>query len=369
MGCAAAFHAYLWWRLYQGFGAGRWMWGYFAVVATFILFPVARYHEIVGDGRVPEIFFALTITDYVIAGMICSLLVLMEILKLGLFLWDRAAKTHKEDFLTSRRAVTLSVVVVFCSVIYGFYEAWDVREVNFSVHSSKLPRNVESLRIVQISDIHLGGLYSIGHLRRVMEMVRAAKPDIFVVTGDLVDGNMASRGAEAALIADHGAKYGAFAIVGNHEYYNGLEQAVEFMERAGLTVLYDRMVDVAGIAIVGLDDLTTVWPAEVTSPRDSFVLLLRHRPHVIKTSRGKFDLQLSGHTHGGQLWPLGLLSQRVHGYVQGLSKQGESYVYVSNGTGFWGPPMRLLTPPEVTVIDLARDSASTDCYDETVTAK
>jgi predicted MPP superfamily phosphohydrolase len=166
---------------------------------------------------------------------------------------------------------------------------------------------------------------------------------------------MASREAEAEILSRHGAAYGAFAVTGNHEHYTGLDQALEFMARAGLTVLDDRAAEVAGITIVGLDDLTLVWPAELQAsapPRDRFVLLLRHRPHVLKTSRGKFDLQLSGHTHGGQLWPIGPLQEKLQNYTQGLSKQGDSFVYVCNGTGFWGPPMRLLAPPEVTVIDL-----------------
>jgi predicted MPP superfamily phosphohydrolase len=323
-------------------------------VAAFTLFPIARYYEMAGTGRFVEIFFALTITEYVIMGMMASMIVAAEILKVVLSLWDRVAGTHAEDFVTPRRIVTLPLAIVLCVVVYSFYEAWDLREVHLVIPAPKLPQDVERLRIVQISDIHLGGVYPAGHLRRVMEMVRAASPDIFVVTGDLVDGNMAGRGAEAGLVSDHEARYGAFGVIGNHEHYSGLEESIEFMEQAGLTVLYDQAVSVAGITIVGLDDLTRVWPPGLKTPPDRFVLLLRHRPDVIKTSRGKFDMQLSGHTHGGQLWPLGLVSQRMQGYVQGLSKQDGSYVYVSNGTGFWGPPMRFFAPPEVTVIDLRR---------------
>jgi predicted MPP superfamily phosphohydrolase len=325
------------------------------MAAAFNLFPIARYFELIEGGRFAEIFFALTVTEYVIVGMISTVTVVMDVLKMLLFLWDRIAKTRAEDFVTPRRVVTFSLGIVFCIVLWALYEAWDLQEVHVVISTRKLPQNTERVRIVQVSDIHLGGLYHIARLERTMEMVRAAKPDIFVVTGDLVDGNMALRNAEAELISNHGAKYGAFAIIGNHEYYNGLEQSMEFIERAGLTILYDQAAEAADIVIVGLDDLTTVWPADLTAFGDRFVLLLRHRPHIIKTSRGKFDLQLSGHTHGGQLWPLGPLSQRRQGYVQGLSKQDDSYVYVSNGTGFWGPPMRLFTPPEVTVIDLTSE--------------
>ncbi|MDR2137092.1 MAG: metallophosphoesterase [Synergistaceae bacterium] len=356
MGCAAAFHAYFGWKIYQGFGRGKGLWLYLAWTAPFVFFPVVRYFEWLGNGRASEVFFALTVWEYVMSGMVCSLAVLAEIARLLLWLWDKGAKTHKEDLLTPRRIVVFSLAAACCVAAYGVYEAWDVRTVHLVFASPKLPASVEKLRIVQISDIHIGGLYSARHLERVMTMVREAEPDIFVVTGDLVDGNMASREEEAELLSRHGAKLGAFAVTGNHEHYTGLDQALKFMERSGLTVLDDRAAEVAGITIVGLDDLTLVWPignpADTRGSRDRFVLLLRHRPHVIKTSRGKFDLQLSGHTHGGQLWPFGPLSERLQGYTQGLSRQGDSFVYVSNGTGFWGPPMRLLAPPEVSVIDL-----------------
>jgi predicted MPP superfamily phosphohydrolase len=354
MGFVAVLHIYLYWTLRQGLGR-RLAWLYLGAAAVFNLFPMARYYEMTGDGRFVEVFFALTITEYVITGMITVVIVSMEILKMLLFLWDKIAKTHAENFITSRRTVTFSLSVVSCVVLWALCEAWALREVHVVIPTGKLPQNVERVRIVQISDIHLGGLYHIAHLRRAMEMVRAAKPDIFVVTGDLVDGNMVSRNAEAELVSNHGAKYGAFAITGNHEHYNGLEQSIEFMERSGLTVLYDQTVEADGIVIVGLDDLTTLWPMDLKIPEGRFVLLLRHRPQVLKTSQGKFDLQISGHTHGGQLWPIGPLSQKRQGYVQGLSKQNGSYVYVSNGTGFWGPPMRFLTPPEVTVIDLVSE--------------
>jgi predicted MPP superfamily phosphohydrolase len=355
MGFAAVFHAYWGWKLYQGFGRGKRLWLYIAWTALFFFFPVVRYFQWVGDGRAAEVFFALNIWEYVTSGMFCSFAVLAEIAKASLWLWDKKAKTHKEDLLTPRRIVIFSLAAVCCVIAYSVYEAWNVRGVHLVVASPKLPEGVDKIRIVQVSDLHIGGLYSARHLERVMTIVREAEPDIFVVTGDLVDGNMASRNTEADLLSRHGARYGAFAIVGNHEYYTGLEQSLEFMERVGLTVLYDQAAEVAGITIVGLDDLTTVWPVEVSADiyaSGRFVLLLRHRPHVIKTSRGKFDLQLSGHTHGGQLWPFGPLAERIQGYVQGLSKQGDSFVYVSNGAGFWGPPMRFLTPPEVAVIDL-----------------
>ena len=349
---AAVFHLYVYWKLRAAFGPGWWRLFFFGVFALFVAVPLARYFGLSGGGRLFEVLFALAITEYVIVGMLCAVLVLTEILRIVLCLWDKAGKTRAESLVTPRRAAVFSLVFVFCLAFYAYCEAWNVREVHLVIPSAKLPESVKRLRVVQVSDVHIGGVYPAGHLERVMAMVRAAEPDIFVVTGDLVDGNMAYRGREAKLIAANGAKYGAFAVAGNHEYYVGLEQSLDFIKRCGFTLLYDQMVEVAGITIVGLDDLTTVWPYDLKAPQDRFVLLLKHRPHVLKTSRGKFDLQLSGHTHGGQLWPFGLLSQKLQGYVQGLSKDGDSYVYVSNGVGYWSVPLRLFTPPQMTVIDI-----------------
>jgi predicted MPP superfamily phosphohydrolase len=354
IGFASAFHLYVYLKLRVAFGPGRWSLFFFGVFAFFASAQLARYFGILGDGRFFEVVFALAITEYVIVGMLCAVLVLTEILKIVLCLWDKAKKTRSELFVTPRRAAVFSLVFVFCIVVYGYNEAWNVKEVHLVIPSAKLPENVKRLRVVQISDVHIGGVYPTRHLERVMSMVRAVEPDIFVVTGDLFDGDMSYRSREAGLISTNGAKYGAFAIFGNHEYYALFDQA--FMEQCGLTLLCDQMTEIAGIAIVGLDDFSMTWPSNLKTLQDSFVLLLKHRPHVLESSQGKFDLQLSGHTHGGQLWPLGLLPQKVQGYVQGLSKDGESFVYVSNGTGYWAAPLRLFTPPEVTVIDLIHSS-------------
>ena len=354
MGFAAVFHLYVYWKLRVAFGPGRWSLFFFGAFAFFVIVPLTRYFELIGDSRLFEIIFALAITEYVIVGMICTVFVLTEILKIILYLWDKARKTHTESLITPRRAAMFSLAFVSCVVVYGYYEAWNVRKIHIVIPSHKLPESTERLRIVQISDVHIGGIYPIRHLERVMEMVRTAEPDIFIVTGDLVDGNMTYRSREAELIAAHSARYGAFAVVGNHEYHAGFNQAIDFIELSGLTLLYDQMADVAGITIVGLDDLTTVWPFHLRVPQDRFVLLLKHRQSVMKTSLGKFDLQLSGHTHGGQLWPIGLLQPILQGYTQGLSKVGDSFVYVSNGTGYWAAPLRFFAPPEVTVIDIYR---------------
>lgn len=350
---AVPLHLYLLLKIRACFG-WRWAtWGWVAWTLFFLLAPSSIYFGYLPEGRMTEILFAVSITEYVTAGMACIIFAGLDILRIALWLWDKAAGTGREKALTPCRVLATGAVLVICGFMYCYWEAWNVRRVEIAIPTAKLPSGVQRLRIVNIVDVHLGGIYPPRRLKRLMAMVRAENPDLFVVTGDLVDGNMRGRDSEAMWLAEHGAKYGAFAVDGNHEFAAGRDQALDFMERAGLHVLHDTFAEAAGIVVVGLDSAggDEFWPLEPL-PDGRFVLLLKHYPQVVPRSRGKFDLQLSGHTHGGQIWPFIYSMTRAYGHVQGLSKQGESFVYVSNGAGFWAAPLRFLTPPEMTVLDL-----------------
>ena len=351
LGLATLCHLFVYWKLRLCWGRGLWNLIYAAVAALFSLIPFAGR---TGGFEVP---YVLSVTEHVLAGITCVAFLFVDVLRIVLVLADSWAKTRMEAFFTPCRNVLIASALTVCCFAYGFYEAWDVREVHVVISTPKLPRSVECLRIVQVTDIHLGGLYYAAHLAHVMEKVRAAEPDIFVITGDLVDGDMERRGRESALLAEHGAKYGAFAVPGNHEFHSGYDKALIFMERSGLIPLVERAVEVGGIVIVGLDEGggEEMWPTGLEVAQDRFVLLLKHYPQPAKGGQNRFDLQLSGHTHGGQIWPLVYAMHRAYGVPQGLSRQNGGLVYVSNGTGFWGPPFRFLTPPEITIIDLIRE--------------
>jgi predicted MPP superfamily phosphohydrolase len=205
----------------------------------------------------------------------------------------------------------------------------------------------------------------------VLQAVRAAHPDILVSTGDLVDGRLSRDRAlphldrMAAMIAAVPVTIGKFAVTGNHEHYAGLEQALEFTGKAGFSVLRNQSVTLSeGITISGIDDPARHRPstAFVTMPESEllksvpanhFRLLLKHRPEVPETSDGKFDLQLSGHVHQGQIFPFNLLVRLKFPIPCGTTvTKHHSTIHVSRGSGTWGPPMRFLAPPEVTVIDI-----------------
>ena len=260
----------------------------------------------------------------------------------------------------TRSKVILAVLLTIAGTLYCMFEAYYVTPRYVEIHTPKLPEGLGRLRIVQVSDAHIGGLSTHWHFERVMRIVDEAGPDILAFTGDTIDGLMEYRQREISMLtsAAKKAKYGAFAVNGNHEYYWLLDEDVEqIMRDCGFTMLINERSECAGITVISLDDDKRGWLKPYLKPEDSerFVLVLKHRPGLPYDADGKFDLQLSGHTHGGQFWPLGYFKSMAQNSTQGLSRKAGGYVYVSNGSGFNGAMMRLFVPPEVTVIDLVRE--------------
>lgn len=262
--------------------------------------------------------------------------------------------------------ISLGLALAICA--YGYFEAQDLRVERFVIKTAKLPAGIDRLAIVQISDVHLGLVNRCEQFRPMINAVKDAKPDIFVVTGDLVDAQINHLTGLADMLGEVTAKYGKYAIMGNHEYYAGPEKSLAFIRAAGLTMLRDKVVMDGPITIVGVDDRTAVQ-LNVGHPsaekyllkrlsRDKFVLFLKHQPRIDPDTIGLFDLQLSGHTHKGQIFPFTLLTLLSFPLNAGNYELGKgSFLHVSRGTGTWGPPIRFLSPPEVTVIELVRKPA------------
>ncbi len=260
-----------------------------------------------------------------------------------------------------RQAFFLPLFAAMLAAGYGIYEAMNIQTETLVLKSPKITRPV---RIVQISDVHLGLLIREPRLARILEKVTAASPDIFVSTGDLVDGQTDNLNRVGDLLREIKAPLGKFAVTGNHEFYAGLDRSLDFMKQAGFRVLRGEGTSVAGlINIAGVDDPVArgygrskeVPEKELLSglPREKFTLFLKHRPEVEKSAVGLFDLQLSGHAHKGQIFPFTLIVRLVFPQLAGLyDLSSGSWLYVSRGSGTWGPPIRFLAPPEVTVIDL-----------------
>lgn len=255
---------------------------------------------------------------------------------------------------------------------YGHVEARNLHVNRLEMATSKMPEGENPLRIVQLSDLHYSAVNSARAAERVAERVAALKPDLLVATGDVVDRGMADPAAVARVLRSIEAPLGKFAVTGNHEFYRGVDASVRFLERSGFRVLRGEEARAASwLSILGVDDeaahrfegprgapLATLL-GQV--PEGRWVLVLRHRPEVDDASRGRFDLQLSGHTHGGQVFPFGLVVALAYPFLKGSHDLGEgSRLHVSRGTGTWGPPVRLGSPPEITLIELHSRRAASD---------
>jgi predicted MPP superfamily phosphohydrolase len=355
-----ASNLYLYLKLRSGFGKGRWNAVYIAWAFAWAVLAFTSRSVFFSELQGAEVLYSLTFARAAIVGIACAVFFFIDIASLAARLIDRLTGADlKSRFFDPRRYVPATLLLILALALYSYYEAWNVKRVDIVLETPKLPAETDRLRIAHVTDVHLdNGVFTIGRLRKVMDIVREAGPDILVITGDLVDSRTSDLEEEAKLMASYGAKHGVYAVTGNHEFISGrIARSIDFMKRANIVLLRDARIDVAGITILGVDERMewrTQLPNDAFYPNGRFVLLLKHRPGVIEGSEGKFDLQLSGHTHGGQIWPFGYAAQWANKQAQNMSYFGSSAVYVSNGAGFWGPPLRFLTPPEVTVIDLVK---------------
>jgi predicted MPP superfamily phosphohydrolase len=264
--------------------------------------------------------------------------------------------------------IFISLAVLFLGGL-SFYSAWQIRLERVVLPTTKLPPQTEQLTIAQISDVHLGPMVGERRLSRIMRILEKVKPDLVVATGDLVDAQMDKLDNLATMLAALNPPMGKFAITGNHEFYAGIRQSGRFLKAAGFKLLRNEDLKLNGfLTIVGVDDPVgkrryaengLVGKKEklllADSDSERFTLLLKHRPTVDEESLGRFDLQLSGHTHGGQIFPFNLITRLFYPNQRGLHRLDKaSVLYVSRGTGTWGPPMRFLSPPEVTLVELQR---------------
>lgn len=256
------------------------------------------------------------------------------------------------------------VAVSVFTVVYGYHEAASIRTERVRVETPKLPAGIEKVTIVQVSDIHLGLVNRERMLERAVAAVREARPDMVVSTGDLVDGQINNINGLSDMLRDIKPRYGKYAIMGNHEFYAGVGVSEDFTRKAGFRMLRNEGITIDGIMnVAGVDDDAARRSSGRHSPgerslleglpRHLFTVFLKHRPVVAGSSQGLFDIQLSGHTHGGQIYPFKYITRISFPMIAGLYplKNG-SLLYVSRGTGTWGPPIRFLTPPEVTVIEV-----------------
>jgi predicted MPP superfamily phosphohydrolase len=270
------------------------------------------------------------------------------------------------------------VVLAAADTLRGFANARrTARVVRVDVPIAGLPAALEGFRIAQISDLHVGPTIRGDYLARIVAAVNRLEADLVAVTGDLVDGSVPELAAHVAPLADLRSRHGSFFVTGNHEYYAGARAWIDEVRRLGVRVLLDSHVMLrhgpadgrggeADLVVAGVADFGAAHfdPAHRSDPRQALAgapadaglrLLLAHQPRSAPAAADAgFDLQLSGHTHGGQFLPWNLFVPLQQPFVAGLHRLRGLQVYVSRGTGYWGPPKRFGAPSEITLLRLVR---------------
>jgi predicted MPP superfamily phosphohydrolase len=302
----------------------------------------------------------LSWVGFMAMGIFSSLLVLTLLRDLFLLILPPGASVD-----ASAGAVVIATLFI---TLVGFISARKVaRVVDVNVPIAGLAPGLEGFRIVQISDVHVGATIKKGYVDGIVDRVNGLQADIVVITGDVVDGSVADLSHHAAPLGRLAGKHGVYVVTGNHEYYSGADQWVTEFRRLGLQVLMNEHVvlETGGAQLVlgGVTDYSAgnFDPAEASDPARAaqgapdgvLKILLAHQPRSADAAAAAgFNLQLSGHTHGGQFWPWPLFVRFQQPFTAGLNLLRGMWVYTSRGTGYWGPPLRFGAPSEITNLRL-----------------
>jgi predicted MPP superfamily phosphohydrolase len=363
-----AVHFYLWKRLVLDVTQPGWRRTAGTVVAAglAVLVPVT-----VGATRGGHLWW-LAWPGYVWIGLMFYLLVTLvplEVPRLALvLLWRPTSRTSEAaETLSRRQAIARGAAIVAGLTAagttgYGMRTALGPpRLQRVQMPLAKLPRSMDGLRLAIVSDIHLGPLARTHHVGRIVDLINSVTADIVCVVGDLVDGSVAELGKFAEPLRGIESRHGAYFVTGNHEYYSGFAPWIDEVASLGVRPLRNERVEIGGLDLAGVNDLGGAQYgdgpdfAKALGDRDPSrpVVLMAHQP-VVAHQAAPFgvDLQVSGHTHGGQMAPFNLVVKLQQPVVSGFGRVDGVPVFVTNGAGFWGPPLRVGAPPQVTVMDL-----------------
>ncbi|MFT3766348.1 MAG: metallophosphoesterase [Minicystis sp.] len=365
-------HYYLWHRLVRSpdLGAAWGRWGAVLFVFLALLTPVGIIVARVLDRPISKVIAAAAYGWMGVAVLLFFLLGASELFRLGVHgvsaLTAQPLDPDRRTFLSRGIAGVVSVLALSLAGVGTASALGEVALRRVKVPLRRFPRALDGFRIVQLSDVHIGPTLGADWLAAVVDRVNAQSPDAIVITGDLVDGPVEELRDQVAPLAKLSAKHGVFFVTGNHEYYSGAEDWIAELSRLGIRTLRNERVTLGdgehAFDLAGVDD----WSARRRSGPGSNltralagrdpgreVVLLAHQPKQIhEAAEHGVGLQLSGHTHGGQIFPWNLFVRLDQPYIAGLAKHGDTHIYVSRGTGFWGPPMRVAAPAEIAVVEL-----------------
>lgn len=356
----AALHLYIGWRLLPdlGWNGAGWAAGVVFLLVSTVMIPTGMAARFV----IRPISLADRVTWFgaLLMGLFSSLLVLTLLRDIALIVLPQA---YRHDSALLVVALTLLVTVI------GYVNARRIpRVARVTVPIAGLPAPLHGFTIAQITDLHVGPTIKRAYVAGVVDRLNALQPDVIAVTGDLVDGEVDVLRPHIAPLAGMSARHGIFAVTGNHEYYSGVGPWVTEFERLGMQVLMNEHAVLehngAPLVIAGVTDFTAgkFDAAHASDPTRALAgapagvtptILLAHQPRSAPAAaEAGFDLQLSGHTHGGQFWPWSLFVPLQQPFTAGLHKLGRLWIYTSRGTGYWGPPKRFGAPSEITLLRL-----------------
>ncbi|WP_224242979.1 metallophosphoesterase [Hyalangium gracile] len=277
------------------------------------------------------------------------------------------ASPERRQFL-ARATASGALLATGGMVGYGTWRAFHPPVVNrVAVRLPGLPKALDGFTLVQVSDIHVGPVIQRRFMDAMVAQCNALKPDLVCITGDLVDGSVDELGHAVSALTNLRSRHGSYFVTGNHEYYSGDEEWTQALERMGIPVLRNRHVRIgepnASFDLVGVDDWAAarsgfsqgydLKQALVGRDPERAAVLLAHQPaNWREASKAGIGLQLSGHTHGGQFFPFNLAVAAIWEYDAGHFEENGRHLYVSRGTGFWGPPVRIAAPPEIVHVTL-----------------
>jgi hypothetical protein len=368
-------HLYLWARLVRPANLPR-RWHRVATIGLVLMYlsiPLTTASRMFAPGLAATLGW-VSLPWMALAGLTFVVLVARDVVRLVVWAGRKLARRapaapslSRRQFLT-RVTGGAALAVGGGSVAAGMFEArGDHEVVDVEVTLAKLPRALDGFTIVQLTDLHVGMTIGRAFVQRVVDRANQLDPDLIALTGDLIDGKVEDLRDEVAPLGQLRARHGVFATTGNHEYYAGVDPWIAEITRLGARYLRNQRVTIgdgtASFELAGVDDYSASdYPghgedlAAATAGRDPgrALVLMAHQPRQVKhAALHGVDLQLSGHTHGGQVWPWHYLVRlQQGGLLAGRYQHGDTQLYVSRGCGYWGPPVRLLAPLEITRIIL-----------------
>jgi predicted MPP superfamily phosphohydrolase len=362
-------HFYVWRRLVKpAHLPPRW---HLAVTGTmmflYLSIPITTWSRNVWPG-LSQTFGWISFSWMALVALTFVGLVFFDLFRLARWGVRKAAKRPAPEVSLDRRTFLARVsggtvlAVGGTSMARGMIEARGTHEiVDVEVHLEKLPQSLDGFTIVQLTDLHVGMTIDRHFVQRVVDRANELSPDLIALTGDFVDGKVEDLREEIAPLANLRAKHGVYAVTGNHEYYAGVDPWVAEISTLNVQYLRNKRVRIdngnGAFELAGVDD----WSGQedlvaATHGRDDnlALVLLAHQPRQVRrASKYGVDLQLSGHTHGGQIWPWHYIVKiQQGGLLEGRYEYGGTQLYVSRGCGYWGPPVRLLAPLEITRVIL-----------------